>query len=290
MSVLEVKNLKKYYGSVKAVDGISFGVNEGEIYGFLGPNGAGKTTTIRCLMDYLRPDEGEVLIFGRDARRESTDLKKEIGFLPSEVRLYDDWTGEEHLSFFKRTRELDGSDIKLTETLGLDTSKRFKDLSTGNKQKLGLVLALLHRPRLLILDEPSSGLDPLLQNEIHKILRQRAREGVTVFMSSHNLAEVERICQRVCIIRQGKIAAVESIKELKKKRVYTIFAYFDREVPAENELEGIDLEVKEKLVDGLVLLARGDIDPIVSLLEKYELKDLEITHANLEDVFLQYYR
>jgi ABC-2 type transport system ATP-binding protein len=241
-------------------------------------------------MDFLRPDAGEVKIFGKDSRQDSTELKEEIGFLPGEVRLYEDWTGREHIKLLEKIRGVKRMENGLVEKLGFDPSKRVKSLSTGNRQKLGIILAFMHQPNLLILDEPTTGLDPLLQSTIHEILRAKAGEGKTIFMSSHNLAEVERVCDRVCIIKEGKIAAIESVSNLKRKRVYTVYAYFEKEVPGEKELEEINLEVKEKLTDGLILLARGDIDPILDLLERYDLKDLEITHANLEEIFLEYYR
>lgn len=232
-TVIKIEGLKKYFGKVKAVDGISFDVNKGEIFGFLGPNGAGKTTAIRCMMDFLRPDKGKITILGQDAQKDSTKLKEQIGFLAGEVHLYNNWTGQEHINFIAKIRGSDDFAKELINKLDFDPTKKAKNLSSGNKQKLALILALMHQPQVLILDEPTLGLDPLLQNTIYEILQSQVQKGTTIFMSSHNLREVERICDRVCIVRQGKVAAIESISNL---------------------------------------------------------KDLEITHTSLEEVFLEYYK
>lgn len=271
------------------MEGISFEVNEGEIFGFLGPNGAGKTTSIRCMMDFLRPDEGRIEILGLDAQAESTKLKKEIGFLSEEDHLYQDWTGQEHIDFIEKLRGSSRLDDRLIERFGFDPSKKVKNLSGGNKRKLALILALMHQPKLLILDEPTLALDPLLQNSVHEILKSEAQKGKTIFMSSHNLAEVEKICDRVCVIREGKIVAIESIRDIKKKRLYTIYAYFENKIPRD-ELAKDGVEIIEELSDGLVLSVKGDIKPVLAKLTRYKLKDLEITHASLEEVFMEFYR
>ena len=289
MNTITVNNLKKYYGKTKAVDGVSFEVKEGEIMGFLGPNGAGKTTAIRCMMDFLRPDEGEITILGEDAQRESSRLKQDIGFLSGDVKLYNHWTGQEHLDLIERMKGKTDYDLDLIAEFSFDPRKKVKELSSGNKQKLGLILALMHRPKLLILDEPTAGLDPLLQNTFYNTIRSGAVEGRTVFMSSHNLAEVEKVCDRVCIIKAGKLVAVESIRELKMKKIYTIYAYFQGDMPG-NELQRDGVEITKKLTDGLVISVRGEIDPLLDELSKYKLTDIEITHASLEEVFMEHYK
>ncbi len=207
MEVIRVENLRKYFGKVRAVDGISFAVKKGEIFGFLGPNGAGKTTTIRLMMGFLRPDAGKIRI----PRKES------IGYLPGDVRLYANWTGQEHIGFVEGLRGRCPYVKQLREKFVFDERQKVKNLSLGNRQKLGLILALMHEPEVLILDEPTLGLDPLLQNTIHEILEEQAAKGGAVFMSSHNLYEVERVCNRVGIIREGKIVAAETIPEERKK-------------------------------------------------------------------------
>lgn len=289
MDAISVKNLKKYFGKTKAVDGISFEVNEGEIYGFLGPNGAGKTTTIRCMMDFLRPDEGSIEILGLDAHEDSTKLKKDIGFLSGEVNLYEDWSGHNHVSLLEKIRGLSKFDEELIKKLDFDPRKKVKNLSTGNKQKLALILALMHKPKVLIMDEPTTGLDPLLQNTIHETLKSEAKRGSTIFMSSHNLAEVERICDRVCIIKNGKIVTIESVPELKKKRLYTVYAYFEGQVPKE-QLAANGIEITEELEGGVALSVKGDIRPLLTKLNQFTVKDLEISHANLEEVFMEFYK
>lgn len=211
MAAIKIEDLKKYFGETKAVDGVSLEVNQGEIMGVLGPNGAGKTTTIRCLMDFLRPDAGSIEILGRDAQKNSTQLKKEIGFLSGEVRFYEGWTGAEHIELIERLRGVSLLDSHLGKRFNFDASKKVRNLSTGNKQKLGLILALMHQPQVLIMDEPTVGLDPLLQNSIYEILESEAARGTTIFMSSHNLREVERVCHRVAIIKQGQLVTVEPI-------------------------------------------------------------------------------
>jgi len=289
VGVIQVKKLKKYFGKTHAVDGISFEVKKGEIFGYLGPNGAGKTTTIRCMMDFIRPDEGGIKIFGLDAQRDSTKLKGEIGFLPEEVHLYSNWSGQEHIHLLERIKGVSQYDEQLTERFDFDRLKKVKNLSSGNKQKLALILAMMHQPKLLILDEPTIGLDPLLRNMVHEILRSEAEKGKTIFMSSHNLAEVEKICDRVGIIKEGKIVAIETIAAIKKKRLYTIFAYFEGKVP-KAEFARDKVEITKEFSDGLALSVKGDIKPVLTKLARYKLKDLEITHAPLEEVFMEFYR
>ena len=217
MKAIKVANLQKSYGNIPAVKNVSFDVGQGEIFGFLGPNGAGKTTTIRCLMDFIRPENGSIKILGKDAHRDSVALKSVVGFLPAEVNLYEYWTGWDHINLllsYGADRELVN---QLIERLGFNPSLQVKKLSTGNKQKLGFILSYIKRPQVLVLDEPTAGLDPLLQNTIYDLLKEFVEDGHTVFMSSHNLPEVEKLCDRVAIIRQGETIEVEQIKSLKKK-------------------------------------------------------------------------
>ncbi|MCZ2846022.1 MAG: ABC transporter ATP-binding protein [Candidatus Bathyarchaeota archaeon] len=289
MNVIRVDNLKKFFGKTKAVDGISFEVREGEIMGFLGPNGAGKTTTIRCMMDFLRPDEGKIKILGLDAQIDSQKLKRDIGFLPEEDNLYNSWSGRDHINLVKKIRGSKIQEDELVARLKFDPRKKVKTLSTGNKQKLGLILALMHKPKVLILDEPTSGLDPLLQHTIYDILKSEARRGTSIFMSSHNLAEVERICDRACIIKNGKIVTIESISELKNKKLYTIYVYFEKMIP-KDMLISERVEIIKEFEDGFMLTVRGDINPLLYKLNQQKLKDLEINHANLEEIFMEHYK
>jgi len=288
MSVIQVQNLKKYFGKTHAVDDISFSVEKGEIFGFLGPNGAGKTTTIRCLLDFLRPDAGQIKIFDLDSRKNSTEIKNKIGYLSGDVRLYDGWTTKDHVLFLESLRRRKSIARALIEKLNLNPKMKIKSLSSGNKQKLGLVLALMFEPEILIMDEPTLGLDPLLQNTIYEILQNLRGQGTTIFMSSHNLAEVDRICDRVGIIKEGKIVATESITSLKEKRMHTVKVHFASGYSKDDFIfDGV--EIQQEIPNGLVIGVKGDINPIIKKLANYRIKELEITHASLEEIFLEFY-
>lgn len=288
MDIIEVKKLKKHFGKVKAVNGISFSVGKGEIFGFLGPNGAGKTTTIRCLMDFIRPQEGEVKIFGMDAHRDSVKLKKRIGYLSGNVRLYNNWTGRKHIDFLKKLNGKHNIAEKLIKRLDFNPAKKAKNLSSGNRQKLGLILTFMFEPELLIFDEPTNALDPLLQNEVYEMIRESVENGSTVFMSSHNLVEVERICSQVGIIREGRMAATESIMKLKEKKLYRIKVCLDGKDKM-NKLREENLNIIEDMPNCLMISVKGDINPVISVLNKYKVKDLQIERAGLEEIFLEYY-
>lgn len=288
MSVIELKDLHKHFGRVKAVDGVSFEVLPGEMFGFLGPNGAGKTTTIRCLMDFLRPTSGTIALFDLDNRINSVELKHRIGYLSGYVRFYDKWTGWDHIKFFKMLNGRADSSKELIDRLNFDPNKKAGQLSSGNKQKLGIVLAFMSNPELLILDEPTMGLDPLLQNEFYTLMSERIKNGATIFFSSHNLPEVEKICTRVAIIRQGRLVAVERIDELKKKKVYRVHAHADK--PFDRKALTLpNVTLQDAPADELSLEARGDIGPVVKLLSNYNLRELTIEHAPLEQIFMEYY-
>jgi len=284
MPAIKVENLRKYFGRTRAVDGISFNVKKGEIMGFLGPNGAGKSTTINCMMDILRPDQGKIEIMGLDAREFSPQLKEKIGYLSEEANLYPDWTGQEHINLLKSIRNGQRIDeSELIKQLSFEPKKRVKNLSFGNRQKLGLILALIHQPEILILDEPTRGLDPLLQQNIYELLSSRA------FLSSHNLPEVERICDRVSIIKEGKIVAVERIAQLRKKRIYTISVRF-KEPVSRDRLRSKGVEIKGELEDGYILKAHSEIRPLLESLLRFKLKNIEIQHSSLEEIFMEYYK
>ncbi len=288
MSVIEVKNLKKYFGKTKAVDDVSFSVEQGEIFGFLGPNGAGKTTTIRCMMDFIRPTGGSIAILGKDAQKDSVELKKKIGYLSGELKLYKKWTGQDHIDFVKSLNGDHDMAKEICDRFGFNPALKVKSLSSGNRQKLGIVMAFMTKPAVLIMDEPTNALDPLLQNTMYELIEEVAKQGTTVFMSSHNLAEVDRVCSRVGIIKKGKMVATESIKNLKEKRLYTITAFFkgafDRQAFAMD-----NVQVTKEINEGLILSAKGDINPLVKKLSEFNLRDLQIEHASLEDIFLEFY-
>ena len=289
MNAIEVKNLKKYFGKVKALDGISFSVEKGEVFGFLGPNGAGKTTTIRIMMDFLRPTEGKIKLLGKDAKEDSVELKKKIGYLSPEDRLYKGWTGQEHVDFIRAIRGNSPKAQSLVKELDLDLEKRVWQLSTGNKQKLSLVLSMMSDPDLLIMDEPTLGLDPILSEKIYQTLDKLGHEGKTIFMSSHYLSEVEKVCDKVAIIKEGKLVATEHIADLKRKKMYSVRATFENEVDANIfKLDGV--EVKDQHKDFVELVVKGNINQVITILSQYKLKDLEIQRATLEDIFLEFYK
>jgi ABC-2 type transport system ATP-binding protein len=289
MAIIHIDSLKKHFGPVKAVDGITLKIEEGEIFGFLGPNGAGKTTTIRCLMDFLRPTAGRITISDLDAQQDPASVKKIVGYLAPDTRLYEQWTGRQHVDFVAHLRGSDAGAEDLVRRFNLDLKAKVRTLSSGNKQKLSLVLALLGKPRVLILDEPTNALDPLLQNTVYTVLEEYRQQGCTVFFSSHNLAEVERICSRVGIIRQGKLVAVENIKDFAQKRLHLVRATAaDSFKPGEFNLAGVT--VKDQQEKSVILQVAGDLNPVLRHLATHSLEDLEITHASLEEVFLSFYK
>jgi ABC-2 type transport system ATP-binding protein len=289
MQAIEVENLKKYFGKVKALDGVTFDVEKGEVFGFLGPNGAGKTTTIRLMMDFLRPTEGEIKLLGHDAKEDSVELKGHIGYLSPEDRLYKGWTAQEHVDFIHSVKGNSNIADKLAKDLELDLSKKVWQLSTGNRQKLSLVLAMMSNPDLLIMDEPTAGLDPILSERIYQMLDKMGHEGKTIFMSSHNLSEVEKVCSKVAIIKEGKLVATEHIADLKRKKMYSVTATFEGDFEASVfKIDGV--EIKDEHKNFVELVVKGDINPVVQKLSQYQLKDLEIQRATLEDIFLEFYK
>jgi len=288
MSAIEVSNLKKYFGKTHAVDGISFSVEKGEVFGFLGPNGAGKTTTIRCMMDFIRPTDGSIKILGEDAQKDSVSLKEKIGYLSDSSRFYDHWSAGKHLLFQQSLRGHSNNLEELLQKFGLNRNLKFSSLSSGNKRKLSIILALMNDPKILILDEPTVSLDPLLQNTFHSYIEDFAKDGGTVFMSSHNLSEVEKICDRVGIIKDGKMVAVEKIGNMRLAKMYDVSFHADNIDPK------IFLDENTKLVSHansfMVLKVKGEINQIIEKLSKVKVHDLEITHVSLEDIFMEYYQ
>lgn len=288
-NIVEVKNLKKHFGKTRALDGVSFNVQKGEIFGFLGPNGAGKTTAIRCMMDFIRPTSGNVSILGVDANQKSVELKKHLGYLTSDLHLYDNWNGHDHIDLTESLRGKSKNLAELIKLFGFDQKIKVKKLSTGNKQKLGLILALMNEPEILILDEPTRGLDPILQNVFYKIILELKQKGVTIFMSSHNLPEVEKVCDRVAIIKEGKLVALEDIQTIRKKKIHIVTVYFESKF-SEHDFKIKNTEIAQKFSDGLEIRVQGNLNPLLKKLSNYKIKDLEITHENLEENFLEFYK
>lgn len=287
-AVIQIEKLTKRFGKLVAVDNINLTVNKGEIFGFLGPNGAGKSTAIRCLMGFNRPTQGAIYILGKKVKSTSPKILKDIGYLPGNVQLYDKWTGKEHFKFFEGVRGKSPILNQLIKRLDFDPNIKFHNLSSGNKQKLGLILALMHVPKILIMDEPTLGLDPLLQNEIHKLLRELRDKGVTIFISSHNLNEVEKICDRVGIIKKGKLVVVEEIASLKSRKIHHVTAHFKNKVSSK-AFAMPDVEIISATNNSIQMTVSGDLNRTVRALASHPVIDVEISHASLEDIFMRYY-
>lgn len=290
---IELENLTYSYGNQRGVVDLTFSVNEGEIFGFLGPNGAGKTTTIRVLMGLMRPTSGYARVFGLDSWQDSTAAKAKVGFLPGDIRLYERMTGHEFLDFFAAFRGT--SDLRRGEDLAarleVDLGRRIKHLSKGNRQKLALVQALMHDAPLLILDEPSSGLDPLTQGQLLEFFNDERARGKTIFLSSHVLPEVERIADRVAVIREGELVAVESVAHLRNARERTMELTLAERV-GEDRFSGLDgVRLLSLSPDGrrVSLSVRGRLEPLLSRLAQLPIDDLVFGPPDLESVFLHYY-
>lgn len=290
---VRAEGLTRFYGRRRGVIDISFEVGEGEIFGFLGPNGSGKTTTIRQLMGLLRPTSGSASVFGLDCWRDSKRVKDLVGFLPGEIHLYEKMTGDELLDFFAafRKRRYPRRRRELVDRLELDTSQRIKHMSKGTRQKLTVVQALMHDAPLLILDEPSSGLDPLMQVEFVELLREEQNRGKTIFLSSHQLPEVERIAHRVAIIREGRLVAIEEVAHLKALRERHMEVVLHEAVPPErlSELEGVRVVRVGPGGRELELAVRGRLGPLLRALGEMPVDDLTFGPPDLEDIFLHYY-
>jgi ABC-2 type transport system ATP-binding protein len=292
-AIIEVERLTKNYGGKRGIADVSFQVEEGEVFGFLGPNGAGKTTTIRVLMALLRADAGSARIAGLDCWKQSLEIKRLIGYIPGEPALDPNLTGGQILEYFAHLRGgVDQSYLKqLIQRFDLDTSRKFRQYSTGNKRKVVLIQAFMHRPRLLILDEPTSGLDPLNQQEFDRMVKEARDEGRTVFLSSHILSEVEKTCTRVGIIRDGSLVRIGDVAEVKAIKRYEITITFATAIPAETfkTLDGV-VEV-ETLNDGhsVRLAMQGPADSVIKAAAHYPVVSLTSYEPSLEDIFLRYY-
>lgn len=288
-SILEIKNLTKYYGIVLAVKDLSLELHEGEIFGFIGPNGAGKSTTIRSVMNLINKTKGEVYFLGETLTKDNLKLKEQIGYLPSEVYLYEEFTVKEmldyHASFYKK--DLTKRRKELVKKLKLDESKKIEDLSLGNQKKLGIVLAFMHEPKLLILDEPTSGLDPIMQQVFYDLLKEEKEKGTTIFYSTHILSEISKICDRVGIIKEGKLLKVESIKDLQQKNLTNVTI-------VSSDIEKIinDLKIEVEKLDNETIKFKNTLESneLIKLLSKYNINKLLIEEPTLEDIFLHYYK
>jgi ABC-2 type transport system ATP-binding protein len=289
MKIVDIKNLTKTYNKNRGIMNLTFSIEEGEIFGFIGPNGAGKSTTIRTLLNFIYPTSGSATIFGKDIIKHSKEIRQKVGYLPSEVHYYDDMKVVDLLKysagFYKKFNSKRMKD--LAERLDLDLNKKIEDLSFGNRKKVGIVQALLHEPKLLILDEPTSGLDPLMQNTFFELLTVEREKGTTIIFSSHILSEVQKMCDRVAIIKEGQLVKVETIENLTKNNLKNIKIIFEQTEPMDLELEGI---VKKEINGNeMTLLYSGDIKALLNKLNTLPVNDLFIQEPTLEEVFMHYY-
>ena len=291
MSVIETDKLTKFYGSHRGIQEVDLAVELGEVYGFLGPNGAGKTTTIRLLLDLLRPTSGRAFVFGVETTVDPVAIHRRVGYLPGEFALFDRLTGGQTIEYFANLRG--GVDPRyqadLVARFDLDPSRRFKEYSKGNKQKVGLVIALQHRPDLLVLDEPTAGLDPLVQQTFFELLRETVAEGRTAFLSSHILGEVERTCDRVAIIREGRIATVDRVEALRGLAYHVVELRFGAPVPASafSSLPGVTDVIA--IDGGLQMRVTGSMAPVIEAAARRGLVDFETREPSLEQTFLAQY-
>jgi ABC-2 type transport system ATP-binding protein len=291
-SVIATSGLSKDYGSGRGLFGLDLEVEQGEVFGFLGPNGAGKSTTMRLLLDLIRPTSGSARVLGLDTVRESLEIRRRVGFLPGDLALYPKLTGRAMLDYLAQLRG--GVDLRtrdaLVERFGADIDRPVRQLSTGNRQKLGLVQAFMHDPELLILDEPIAGLDPLVQQSFHALLGEVSAQGRTVFLSSHTLSEVERVTHRLAILRQGRLVVVDSLENLRKVAVQRLEIEFAKPVDL-GEFRALP-EVTEVNADGRTVTVgfEGPADAVVKAAAAHEVLAIHPREEDLEDIFLHYYR
>lgn len=291
-SAIRTEGLTKHYGKVEALVDLDLDIRPGEVFGFLGPNGAGKTTTIRTIMDEIRPTRGKATILGMDTHEKSVEIRRHIGYLPGDLAMYPSLTGKDILTYFANLRGgVDWSYVStLRDRLDVDLTKKVGDLSSGNRQKVGLIQAFMNKPQVLIMDEPSSGLDPLVQREFQAMMREVANDGRTVFLSSHTLSEVQRVADRVGIIRQGRLITVESVSKLRSRGMRRVELELDAPVDAAvfEAIPGVrDVATRNHHV---VMSFEGDMGALLkAAASRYAIVDISTQEADLEEIFLTYY-
>ncbi len=290
--VVRADHLSKDYGRDRGVADLTFEVGEGEVFGYLGPNGAGKTTTIRLLLDLIRPSAGRIELFGMDVRRAGPKARGNLGYLPGDLRLYERLTAREHLRYFASLRGMPdlGDGERIANRLELELDRPIKALSKGNRQKVGLVQALMHRPALAVFDEPTSGLDPLVQQVVYELVAEATTDGRTVFVSSHVLSEVQHIAHRVALIRDGRLELIDTVETLRQRALTRIEVTFAAAPPrgAFDQVPGVHEVDRNGQVVRLTL--DGSADPLVKALARFDVHALDSHEADLEDVFLELYR
>lgn len=290
MDIIKINKLTKYYGKVKGIENLDLTIKEGEIFGFIGPNGAGKSTTIRTLLSLIFPTSGSATIFGKDTVKYYKEILQDVGYLPSEVFYYDNMRAGELLNYAASFYQGDFSAriLELATILDLDLNKKIEDLSYGNRKKVGIVQGLLHGPKLIILDEPTGGLDPLMQQKFFDIIEEERNNGATVLFSSHILSEVQRICDRVAIIKDGHIIKVENVKDMMKNNYKKVTLDFNSKQEAKSfKIAGsANLKVTGEIIS---FVYNGKVNDLIKKISTYDLNDVQITEPDLEEIFMHYY-
>lgn len=290
MSTITIENLTKDYGNNKGVFNISFEIKKGEVYGFLGPNGSGKTTTIRNLMGFIKPDGGKCLITGLNTFNDREKIQKNVGYIPGEIAFINDMTGLQFIDFIAKYRGL--HDLtranELIKMFELDPTNRIKKMSKGTKQKIGIVVAFMHNPDIIILDEPTSGLDPIMQNTFIKLIREEKNKGKTILMSSHMFEEVEKTCDKVTILKEGKIIATDTIDNLRKTKQKKYILTF-KNVKDIDKFKKENIKIVDIIDDKVTIIVQENFKLFIELLSKYNIIDLSEETQGLEDVFMHYY-
>lgn len=289
MNIIEIKDLTKYYGEVRGCENVNISIKEGEIFGFIGPNGAGKSTTIRTMLSLIYPTSGSVTIFGKDAIEFGHEVREEIGYLPSEIFYYDKMKVIDLLRYSATfyDKECEERIQYLSDVMELDLNRKIEDLSYGNKKKVGIVQGLLHSPKLIILDEPTSGLDPLMQQKFFNLIREENKNGATVFFSSHILSEVQQLCNRVAIIRDGEIVSIQDMEEMKKDNYKKVIIEGENLKKGAFKLKGVtNLNETDNKV---TFFFKGNINDVIKVVSSLVVSDISIEEPTLEEIFMHYY-
>ncbi|MGD0583300.1 MAG: ABC transporter ATP-binding protein [Bacteroidales bacterium] len=291
--IIDITDLSKFYGKARGIENVNLQIDEGEIFGFIGPNGAGKSTTIRILMNLIFPTSGSARIMGMDVVKETRKIKSQVGYIPSDANAYSSMDVSEFLSYCSRFYQVpDGTKIiaELSGMFGLDLKRKIAELSLGNRKKVSIVQSMLHNPRILILDEPTTGLDPLIQSVFFKLLRSENRKGMTIFFSSHILNEVQLLCKKVAIIKEGKVIQIEEIDTLRKKQLKKVYIEFADKTDKENfRIHSIE-NVFAGAENVMTFMYSGNIGELVNLLSQRKIINLMIEEPSLDEIFMHYYK
>ncbi len=287
MDVLSVSNLSKSFGSIEVLKDLNFSLKQGEVFGFLGPNGAGKTTTINCLMGFIYPNQGTVKIFSKDIKDNIIDIKKDISYGSSSTILNVNWSLSDHIKFIYNFKKASEYDTHIIKTFDIPMHQKIKTLSFGNIQKASLVISLICDPKLVILDEPSRGLDPLYQDIFHKLILDMKKRGTTIFLSSHDLKEVGEICTRIGIIKEGKIIKIEDVDEIKGKNISSVLIKFKGTY---NIQDFKDFKIESNDDNSINLKVKKDMNNLIKIISRYDVENISVTPLSLEDIFLEFYK